>query len=77
LGVHRLADVWRLKISRLLTGFRGGKSADMGALAEMLAGLARAYQGEAGGLEEVEINPLFVCEDGVWAVDALVRAARP
>lgn len=62
-----------LKVSRLLDGFRGKVRADLPALARLLGHLCRVFESEAGRSVEIEINPLFVCESGVWAVDALVQ----
>ena len=69
------AALGRLKIARLLTGFRGAAAADLPGLARFLAGLAATFS--ASTLAEVEINPLFVTTDGVWVVDALVQTTGP
>ena len=66
-----------LKVSRLLGGFRGGVRADLPALARILGHLCRAFESQAERHVEIEINPLFVCESGVWAVDALVQTMNP
>ncbi|MDO8983682.1 acetate--CoA ligase family protein [Cypionkella sp.] len=65
----------RLKISPLLTGFRGAAAADMPALAGFLAQLATTFEANAHSLTEIEINPLFVTPAGVWVVDALIQSA--
>jgi acyl-CoA synthetase (NDP forming) len=61
----------RLRVSRLLDGFRGAPPADRDALARAAVGLARAFA--ATPLREVEINPLIVgrAGRGVVAVDVL------
>ena len=66
----------RLRISRLLDGFRGSAPADRTAIVDALARLA-VFVGREGGdvVVEVEINPLFVLPDGVCAVDVLMRVS--
>jgi succinyl-CoA synthetase beta subunit len=63
----------RLKIARLLTGYRGSAQADLPVLAQFLVQLAAIYETEADTLTEIEINPLFVTQTGVWVVDALIQ----
>ncbi len=76
-----LAALQRLKIARLLNGFRGGPKADMPALAGFLARLAATFAAtfaaKAGALTEVEINPLFITETEFWVVDALIQITSP
>jgi acyl-CoA synthetase (NDP forming) len=61
----------RLACYPLLTGFRGGRPADVRALAELLSRLSGlAGTSVAGGrLRQLEINPLIVGEHDVLAVD--------
>lgn len=61
-----------LKVSRLLTGFRGRAKADVAKLASDLMKLARYMEEHRGRVAELEINPLLVYENGVCAVDALM-----
>ena len=65
----------RLKLSRLLDGFRGAPAGDRAALAAAAIGLARAFATQS--LVTFEINPLIVLPrgSGVVAVDALVVPA--
>ena len=63
----------RLRIARLLDGFRGRPAADRVVLVEALCALADHLCRSAGEVVEVEINPLFVLPDRVCAVDALMR----
>ena len=63
----------RLRVSRLLDGFRGAAPADRAVVVEALLQLASHLREEGAGIEEVEINPLFVLPDRVCAVDALMR----
>lgn len=72
-----LAALHRLKIARLLTGFRGGPRADMPALADFLARLGTTFAANAATLAEIEINPLFITETSFWVVDALIQTTGP
>ncbi len=64
----------RLKISRLIKGYRGGGSADLPSLARFLTQLSTVFEAQQQTLKEIEINPLFVTQTGVWVVDALIQA---
>ena len=55
----------------LLAGWRGGPVADPLALAAVLVALGQIVA-EHPQLEEIEINPLRVTNDGVVALDAVV-----
>ena len=66
----------RLRISRLLNGFRGARAADRAAIVEALSRLASHVGQEGSDVLEVEINPLFVLPEGVWVVDALMRLSK-
>ncbi|MBI5749776.1 MAG: acetate--CoA ligase family protein, partial [Nitrospinae bacterium] len=52
----------------LLTGFRGSKPADIDSLSEAIIKLSEVLI-EIENIKEIEINPLFVYEKGVKAVD--------
>jgi acyl-CoA synthetase (NDP forming) len=69
------AALGRLRIGRLLSGYRGKAGARLDAIVDAIATLARLIGDPAGRIVEIEINPLFAGVDGVVAVDALVRAA--
>ena len=73
-----LAAISRLKISKLLDGYRGGPKADLAALVAAVASAADYVVSNAAKLEELDINPLMVLSDGKGAVaaDALVRRRR-
>ena len=60
-----------LSVSRLLDGFRGGKAADRKALIDAICGLSKFFLDHRPWLDDLEINPLIVCEKGkgVRAVD--------
>lgn len=67
----------RLKLSSLLDGFRGRSAVDRGSVIDALQKLTVYMQAQAAVIGEIEINPLFVMEDNVYAVDVLVRVASP
>lgn len=62
-----------LRVSRLLDGFRGGARADIRKLADQLTRLADFMVLNRGNVAELEINPVFVYEDSLCAVDALMH----
>ncbi len=64
----------RLRISRLLDGFRGRPAADREALLDMLEKLAAFAGDEANAVAEIEVNPLFVGRTESCAVDVLMQA---
>jgi succinyl-CoA synthetase beta subunit len=69
-------EIHRLRGAALLRGLRGSASADIGALARVVArlgGLMRARP----EVNEVDINPLVVYPQGVLALDALVVVSVP
>ena len=70
-----------LKAWPLLSGYRKGPAADVGAIAQAMADLSRAALALGDDLDQMEINPLIARPDGVVAVDALVwlshQAAAP
>lgn len=66
------AALGRLKVARLLAGWRGGPAADLDAVVAAALGLARLAEAEPG-LVELEVNPLLALPSGVRAVDARAR----
>lgn len=60
----------------LLAGYRGDSGGDTAALANLLVRVGRLAT-EVEAVTEVDLNPVVVDEDGVTAVDALVRTAGP
>ncbi|MNV47720.1 succinyl-CoA synthetase subunit beta [compost metagenome] len=60
----------RLRCFKLLQGFRGKPGADVPALARNIAGLCEWFLEQP--LRELEINPLAIRGDQVWALDALI-----
>ena len=68
----------RTRVARLLAGWRDRPAARTDALADVLIALGR-LQAEVPEVAELDVNPLWVDEDGVLALDARVRlqADRP
>jgi acetate---CoA ligase (ADP-forming) len=65
----------RLRVARLLAGFRGGPRADPGAVTAAITGVS-AIAAELGGeLAALDINPLICGPAGAVAVDVLVEPA--
>jgi acyl-CoA synthetase (NDP forming) len=71
------AALARLRVARLLDGYRGRPGGDRTAVIDALALLAEHVSAGAGSVEEMEINPLFVLPAGVSAVDVLMRISAP
>lgn len=63
----------RLKISRLLDGYRGKPAASRAALLDTLGSLAAFACDAANDVAEIEINPLFVGVSESCAVDVLMQ----
>lgn len=62
-----------LRMAALLAGYRGRPGADMGALVAAILAVQDCAIAHAGGLMELEINPLIATGGGAVAVDALIR----
>jgi hypothetical protein len=65
----------RLRVARLLAGFRGGPPADLGAIAAALTGVSAIACELGGELAALDINPLICGPSGAVAVDVLVEPA--
>lgn len=65
----------RLRIGRLLDGFRGGPAASRDALLDMLERLAAFAADDANRVAEIEINPLFAGPEDCTVVDVLLHIA--
>ncbi len=65
----------RLKIAKLLNGFRGGPKGDRDALIAAVMAVASYAEAHRDTLAELDVNPLFVLPEGegMVAVDALIR----
>ena len=64
-----------LKISKLFDGFRGSEIIDRELLVTTLLTLVEGVLNSAIGITEIEINPLFVYKDTVYAVDVLMNVS--
>jgi len=64
----------RLKIAKLLAGWRGAQAADTAAIVRAVQAIA-AYAAADPGLQELDVNPLIATPDRAVAVDALIRKA--
>lgn len=62
----------RLKVSKLLAGWRGAPRADMEPVVDAVAAIARYATDHAADLAELDVNPLMVCADKAVAADALI-----
>jgi succinyl-CoA synthetase beta subunit len=63
----------KLKLARLLAGFRGAPKADFEALLDAAEGLARFYLEHRAQIADLEINPLIVRAEGQGVVAVDVR----
>jgi acyl-CoA synthetase (NDP forming) len=66
-----------LKVSKLFNGFRGAAKVDLTGLSQNILDLCQSTQSNTIGITEVEINPLFVYQDQVFAVDAFIQTRGP
>ena len=72
-GARRMLS--RLRVARLLAGFRGQPPANLGAVAAAITGVS-AIAAELGGeLAALDVNPLICGPSGAVAVDVLVEPA--
>jgi acyl-CoA synthetase (NDP forming) len=73
-----LAALQSTRISRVLDGWRGAPPGDRGAAAKVIAALSRFIADFAHEVEEVEINPLAVLEEGkgCLALDCVIVQRR-
>jgi succinyl-CoA synthetase beta subunit len=63
----------KLKLAKLLAGFRGKPPADRAAMEKAIEGLARFFLDHRARIADIEINPLMVRPDGKGAVAVAVR----
>ena len=77
LNMHLALEMMsRTRIYRLLKGYRGIPSVDLGAIALSLIKIAQAAI-DHPEIVELDINPLLADEFGVLALDARIRVAKP
>jgi len=71
------AALARLKVSKLLKGFRGKPAGDIPALIQAMLACTRYAEANLNTLVELDINPVIVrpAGHGAVAVDALIRLA--
>ena len=62
-----------LRVGRLLEGFRGRPAADIVKVAAEIYKLSVTYQDNIKTIAEIEINPLFVYQAEVSAIDVLIQ----
>jgi len=60
-----------LTVSRIIDGYRGAKTGDRAAIITAIHDLAEMIMADER-IDLIEINPLFILEDGVVAVDAVI-----
>jgi acetate---CoA ligase (ADP-forming) len=70
-----LAAVRRLRLAPVLAGARGQPPADVGAIADAIAGLSRLACDLGDALEALDVNPLICGPGGAIAADILVVPA--
>ncbi len=66
-----------LRVSTLLNGFRGQAAADREALIDAIEAMAQYAVDNRVTLVELDVNPLMALENGVVAVDVLLRVMSP
>jgi len=71
---HARRCVDRLKLRPLLDGVRGTAVADIAAFCELAAGFSAMVDVLGDVVEEIDVNPVIVHENGCTIVDALVVA---
>ncbi|MDF5751671.1 acetate--CoA ligase family protein [Spongiactinospora sp. TRM90649] len=68
------AALTRLRVGRLLDGYRGAPPADIGALADAVVGVGRLLA-DLPEIAEIDVNPLLCRSEGCLALDALIVRA--
>ncbi len=73
-----LDGISRLKVRKLIEGFRGNSGSSLDIVADAVVSAAEYVVKNAAQLEELDINPLMVLPEsrGVIAADALIRRRR-
>ena len=68
-----IAAIERLRVARLLCGYRGEPDANMARLADDILQIVEAAMSMGGDFVELEINPLFVYPQATRVIDALLQ----
>ncbi|MBL4750694.1 MAG: acetate--CoA ligase family protein [Amylibacter sp.] len=63
----------KLRIAKMLNGFRGQPAADMKSIVACIMAVQSYVQANAGRVAEIEINPLLCTPKGAIAADALIQ----
>lgn len=66
----------RLKIHKLLLGYRGAPAADMTAIIDAIMAVQDYVLANVDDLQEIEINPLICTPDATIAADTLIRTSQ-
>ena len=64
-----------LRVAKLLDGFRGRPKADLTPITHQIHDLCTAYMLHQREISEIEINPMFVYQKHLVAIDALIQVA--
>lgn len=70
--IEAMRMIQSLKAYKLLNGYRGSKPCDVSSLAKLLVKISEIAIQEKNNLLELDINPVFVNEEGISVADALV-----
>lgn len=70
------AMVKKLKAFPLLNGYRGGKPCNVDALVELLVKISEMAAKHKNSIKELDLNPVFVTDEGVALADALLIRYR-
>jgi acetate---CoA ligase (ADP-forming) len=74
-GARRVLD--RLRVRRLLDGWRGAPPCDLDAIADTLSRLSTLLVALGEEIESIDINPLICTAGGCFAADALIAVREP
>jgi acetate---CoA ligase (ADP-forming) len=66
----------RLKVAKLLDGWRGAPAADHASIIRAVQAIA-SYAAATAGLAELDVNPLIATHTRAVAVDALILKGTP
>jgi acetyl-CoA synthetase len=66
----------KLKIGKILTGFRGKPATNLDVIVAAVIAVQDYVLAHAATVEEVDVNPLICTQTSAIAVDALIRIAK-